>query len=396
MAALVCEKINMQQSNDLAACKNWFIRRHELLWNESLWKDSLISYTQVLSPDGYTTSSTWLPDKSILLCPAIIGQVVAARLDANRMNVQRQEYYYRISYDSFTKVGNPTEFLVLPSCIWEWETPQSLNVLALVGDAAVTMTLDTLDTDNIGVTRLAVRADTNQGAFAATERIDKITKPTTTAAMGIGTLLGITCVNSSSGAVTFSTAAGSVVVPAFSTGLCPSRAGITYVAANYGGPSEDVSGSFPNFYGTASTSGVGTLSYDGAWYGTASTDYLITVPALTLSMPQRQRIKLLFKPEQEVTIRVLGKRVCPTFSADNDEPAIAAMTNCLIAFVHADMLERARRYGQAQAKQAEGLALLEQLKKIETVQQANEVHIEPQEGLGGQWQFNSAVLPQFI
>ncbi len=389
MAALICEKINMQQTNDLAACANWLTRRHELLWNEALWKDSLVAFTQTLNPTGYAVTDTWLPAKGVLLCNPIIERVVAARLDNTRLIVQRQEYYYRIDYDTFTKNGQATEFVVLPNCVWEFNSVQTCrNDYPDAGDVAAITTLDALDVDNIGVTRLAL----GNGAEFTTERIDAINKAASAGVNIIGTPNQITFTNLFAQAVVVLTTLNGVTTQTTcATGATITIAGrIDQIACSYpvGHPTHAIAGSPPQ-----GQSFVGQIDlradFSGYEFTLGNSTTIVTLAAAATNAPKRQRIRLLFIPSSTTTIRVLGKRTPPLFNADTDEPAIPAMTNCLLSFVHADMLQRARRYGQAQAIQSEAMALLAQLKQIEVVQQANNVHFEPQEGMGGQWQFNA-------
>lgn len=97
----------------------------------------------------------------------------------------------------------------------------------------------------------------------------------------------------------------------------------------------------------------------------------------------RQRIRLVDIPSDSLTVRILGKRACPTFTNDLDVPALTGVDNCLLAFAHADMLERERQYGKAKLKvDNEALPLLEQLKANEAVQQAHNLRIIPENGYG--------------
>ena len=114
---------------------------------------------------------------------------------------------------------------------------------------------------------------------------------------------------------------------------------------------------------------------------------IFTIPAADTGMGKRQRIQLFGTIADGTVIRVLGKAKPPTFTADNDEAGINGVDNCLIAFGQADMLERERRYGQAQAKKGEGVDLLQQLKRVETVQQAHHQRLIPENGYG--WEFDS-------
>ena len=153
LASFICTKVNQSETDDVAACKEFLKRRMEMIWNDDLWKDSLVAFTQVLSPDDYAVTSTWLPEKGVLLCPTIIERVVAARLDSRKLNVQRQEFYYRFDYDSFAKTGSATEFVLLPPCVWEFEESDVVIFVAAGADSMISATADILASNLADVTR---------------------------------------------------------------------------------------------------------------------------------------------------------------------------------------------------------------------------------------------------
>lgn len=400
LADFICTKVNQTEAEDLAACKDFLKRRHEMLWHEALWKDSLVQYTQTLSPDGYTVSSTWLPDKGVLLCPTIIDRVLAARIADRKLNVQRPEYYYRIDYDSFSKTGNATEFVLLPPCVWEWESAQTVGLTpANAADADQELVCDLLSADNIGVDRSSITLQPETVAAGSTERVDSISKLATSGAVmiSVGTVQNII----PDGTAYFSP----VITPsAYSYTLSGLVAGQTY--GFYAGNAVRLRNS--SFQTVLTTSG--TFVADGNDYYLSGPTYSDALPAPTVAITaqvytagttvstmaaaalgatKRQRIRLMEIPADDVTIRVLGKRVCPTFSDDNDVPGINGVDNCLLAFAQADMLQRERQYGKAQAVQQEAGALLDQLKTLEMVQQAHNVSIQPGQGFVSEYQFNS-------
>jgi hypothetical protein len=140
---------------------------------------------------------------------------------------------------------------------------------------------------------------------------------------------------------------------------------------------------------TGGRSFVGELAWDWDWDagqswvetpGVATT--ILTIPASSTTATKRQRVRLVEAPGAATTIRVLGKRKAPTFTDDNDESGLSGADNCLIAFVQADMLQRERQYGKAQVLQQEAIALLDQLRHLETVQQAHHVRMMPDFGFG--------------
>lgn len=101
------------------------------------------------------------------------------------------------------------------------------------------------------------------------------------------------------------------------------------------------------------------------------------------SMPIRQRIRVFPKPGDGAAIgayqlRALVKRKVIPLEDDADTPVLRGVDNLLMSFAQADMLQRARRYGQAGVVQQEALALFEQFKRMEVAQQSHRQRIVPE------------------
>jgi hypothetical protein len=90
-----------------------------------------------------------------------------------------------------------------------------------------------------------------------------------------------------------------------------------------------------------------------------------------------------FSDQPQVLIH--AKRKLTSFVRDNDGPMIRGSDNALLAFGLADMLERERQYGKAQAKVAEGQSLLQLMIDGERNQGASLMRITPmvEEHAGG-------------
>lgn len=109
--------------------------------------------------------------------------------------------------------------------------------------------------------------------------------------------------------------------------------------------------------------------------------------------PKRERIHLFGSIPNGTGLRVLGKRVVPRLVEDTDEPGLSCADPLLLLLAQADMLERERQYGKAQAVKAEAVALLGQLKAVETVQQAHNVRFIPEDGYGNNDMWNQGASP---
>ena len=89
------------------------------------------------------------------------------------------------------------------------------------------------------------------------------------------------------------------------------------------------------------------------------------------------RIRLLRKPDKAKTLLVLGKLKVVAL-ADTDSPKINGITNALIAYVEADMLEHLRQYGKAQVKVAEAAAQMALMRDLEVSQSAKITKLVPE------------------
>lgn len=390
MADFICGKVNQRETEDVAAAKTFLTRRHDLIWAEELWKDSLVEYRQTLDADvaDYTVSSNYLPSKGVLLLPTIFQRVLAARTSTRKLNVQRSEYFYRIDYDSFSKTGEPADYLVLPACVWEWNTSQTILAKRDVADAASAIVADLLDSDGVGVTRVTKTLDEDYKEIGTSERIDalqgSVNEDVVVGAPGAATL---TNNNLYTGLFYFSASAISTVTGlTLAATLAVGESATVTPDANVAVSADGVGAPEDTGAVTGGTNFGGTIEYVAAPFNqfnvTRATPSGVTLQAGVVNVPKRQRVRLIDIPTAEVAIRVLGKRYAPAFSSDNDEPGISGMENCLIAFGLGDMLERDESYSEASAKFEEAMELLKQLKRIEVAQQAHSLRVIPEGGYG--------------
>jgi len=158
IASIIGQRTGLVQDRDIATCKSFLTMRHDQLWRSFLWKDSLCEWVVPIDPNGgYTTNSSFLPTKGILILPPTIAQVIAARTDKGKLNVERPMLYYRVDQDQFIKTGNPTDFMTLSSVLWDFDTAQNLNIqYSNAGDAGVSLTYSIIGADNVSVSKTTV------------------------------------------------------------------------------------------------------------------------------------------------------------------------------------------------------------------------------------------------
>jgi hypothetical protein len=120
----------MTDTDDVAAAQMFLQRRLEMIWSAALWRDSLLEATLTANPDGTTSlaDSYWIPGRSVLLLPAAIEKIIAARLNTNTLEVASLESYYRADTDWLDYQGTPFEFQLLKPVVMEWASAQALSL----------------------------------------------------------------------------------------------------------------------------------------------------------------------------------------------------------------------------------------------------------------------------
>lgn len=407
LANYICGMVNQTEPADLAACKLFLQQRFKMIWADQLWKDSLFEYTQTLVTPGYTVASTWMPTKKVLLLPTLIDAVIAVRTDTRKLNVESSERLYRMDFDNFNNAGSVTMFRILSPAVWEFDTAQIVYAaIQNAADVNAVVTVDTLAADGVTLARQtpALQQPTPLAgqSLGSIQRIDAVSKlagngPVT---LSVGLTSSVSFTDTDPGALDFFFGTGAVghwvsVAPAVQPGqTTPSIIGSPQAqvgaAASHPGSQPTITAAVPaSFVGTISASLAGGLAFD------AVTGMIVVLQAADLVAKRRQRIQMLGTVPEGSIVRVLGKVAPPTFTADNDVPGLTGCENVLIAFGQADMLKRSRQYGKSAAVQKEGMLLLEQLKRVQVVQQANHKRLMPEDGYGWEYATNFTSPLQF-
>lgn len=121
----------------------------------------------------------------------------------------------------------------------------------------------------------------------------------------------------------------------------------------------------------------GTTSLNVLLSANAGDLELVQAAADDTAFEQRLPIQLLPLPTEAVTLRALVKKEHIKLDDDNAAPELNGVDNCLMAFAHGDMLQRARQYGKAQVVTQEAMALLLQFKNQAVLQEANRMQVIP-------------------
>jgi hypothetical protein len=172
---------------DVTATRNFVGIRYNQLWQAFLWKDALVEYVIAIDPDtAYVPTSPYMPTKGHLILPSIIGNVIAVRSNQDKMNVERPMMYFRVGQDQFTKTGQPCEFYLLSTCVWEFDVVTAITLAATnPSDQQQLVTIDSLADDGVSVNRVTTPLPIGSVPVDPTDRIDTVTKPATEGAVTI-------------------------------------------------------------------------------------------------------------------------------------------------------------------------------------------------------------------
>lgn len=174
-------------SRDGAACRAFIQLRHDQLYRGYLWKDSLIELALTADPTvAYVPNANFMPTKGNIILPPIFGQVIACRSSTNTMSVERPMLYYRIDPDAFNRSGSPYKFMLLSSCVWEFDTILDLGLTQNnAADAASVATSDLLAADGVTLNRAQTTLAAALNDLGLSDRVDTLLKPTTQGAVAL-------------------------------------------------------------------------------------------------------------------------------------------------------------------------------------------------------------------
>lgn len=145
LADIVCETVRKPDSDSLTACKTYLKRRDQMLWDGNLWRDSLFTFTQALTP----ATDTLLAAKGIVLLPASIDRVLALRQSSGPLPVQNLERFFMDTLDGFAQTGTPVEFSLLSPVLYQFATAQAVTMEGASGTPDTSTQVRYLDADGV-------------------------------------------------------------------------------------------------------------------------------------------------------------------------------------------------------------------------------------------------------
>lgn len=332
-ANYVCKKVRRQDATSIVRCKEYLQQRAEMVWNDQLWKESLAETFIAYSPDTLNTSSFYHSTDGILRLPIGCEKVIAIResawdyAGAPQANVLgglvpvQWEDAFADEFEWLGKEGTARKFIILPPCVYAFQ-------------------------------------------------------PNNNAANGSGSSIGVSLDMTNH----FTDAEASVsMVYVDAYGNHKTYSG-RYQSSPFFGGGTGMLACQVNDFAKGSSLQAWTLRFYifGTGYDTVRA---ITFTTDAGQAPKQSRIKLINRPDRDSYYRILCKREFPGWLELVDAP-MQSSVNALLAFAQGDMLQHMFQYGMAKECFSEGEALLEQLKRVETVQQAHRQRIIPSDGIG--------------
>ena len=112
----ICTKVGQTDTESKADCRIFIEQRWEYLWDNALWKDSLVQYNYTHDP-----ATGNLEAAGITLLPSGIERVVAVRETNRSLHPTNWETVFRGNYDRFNEEGTSIEYFTeAPTC---WADP---------------------------------------------------------------------------------------------------------------------------------------------------------------------------------------------------------------------------------------------------------------------------------
>jgi len=399
-------------SRDGQAVRAFTKMRHDQMYRAFLWRDSLIEYAVPIDPNAanYLPTNPYLPTKGHLILPPIFQHVVACRTSDNRLDVQRPMIYFRANQDEFSRTGTPLDFYLLSKCVWELDTALDLVVQSIaVADNGVTVTVDLLQSAFAAFSRFSVAASAAGSEAGTGDCVENFLKPATQNAINLGHLVlsqgqNLIPANATFGGSSYQFQSLLVAGTQYTITWGASELSLQYgvypntTTINNPGAGTTTTFLYPAggnfavfFYGQ----GNGPVTAQVAQSVTQSVSSIITLQAADVAAPKLQRIRFVPIPNVATTIRVLGKRTPPPFSAESDSPGINGLDAILVALGYYDFCHRDERGGTPETDKsvveavgprflADGVpgGFLKHLIDEEVIQAAHNSRIMPELGYG--------------
>ena len=195
MAEYVSDKVRQSDAAAQERCKKFLRRRHEMIWNEALWRASVWrhDFTWELAPSFSSQppfANYWSFAGGVVGLPPTVDRVLALRREDAGVAVTQMEELFRCGVDEFAQEGTPVKFAVLPAAVVDFQRltdsdiqSESITFTGAAADAEATLRMKFMDIDGeereAGITLDATGAGAHGEPYARV--ILSITKEVTTA-----------------------------------------------------------------------------------------------------------------------------------------------------------------------------------------------------------------------
>jgi hypothetical protein len=183
MAAFVCGKVRRSDAGSIAKCKEFLRQRYQVLYDESLWRDSVWAYEFTFTPNQTDKPESYA---ATYFLPSVVDRLLALRTTDNFMRSVAEETLYRSSIDEFAQSGTPVRFTtgapvvaIIPE---DYPYSDALFVSAAVADAGIEYSVTYIDANG---DRQSISTTFGAGSQVAEDVrvLERATKLATTAAV---------------------------------------------------------------------------------------------------------------------------------------------------------------------------------------------------------------------
>jgi hypothetical protein len=187
MAEYVCGKVRRTDAASVTRCKGFLKARHEMAYNDQLWKASLYLHTFQMPKTttlDYEPNQTSVNEEGMYFMPELVDRVLAVRRADTQLNVTDELTLFRGSVDRFSEQGDGLEFAVLSPAVF-WVPAPNLEEQTLrfvTGDTTTDITVRWIDSQDQEHT---TTGKANEHLFIITEEAGpRLIESITHAAMG--------------------------------------------------------------------------------------------------------------------------------------------------------------------------------------------------------------------
>lgn len=146
MATFVCGKVRQTDTTSLAKCKEFLRQRYQMLYDESLWRDSVWAFQFTFTPEDSDKPESYA---ATYFLPSVVDRLLALRTSDAQMMAAAEEMLYRSSIDEFAQSGTPARFTtgspvvaIIPA---SFPYAAELRVASDPADSGVTLTVKYID-----------------------------------------------------------------------------------------------------------------------------------------------------------------------------------------------------------------------------------------------------------